>query len=155
MALCKTCNSIMSSKRNRCYVCSPAKVKAGEIRNCATCSAEFYVQRNVANDAERNAGKFCSRRCKYEAQRYKGKPESKWLHSAGYVLVWCPTHPRATRGRVLEHILVAEQMLGRPISRDEHVHHIDGNRQNNSPSNLTVVTASEHAKLHYAMRKTA
>ena len=47
-----------------------------------------------------------------------------------------------------EHRVVAEQILGRPLNSDEVVHHIDGNVRNNDPSNLRVMTQSEHIKLH-------
>ena len=57
-----------------------------------------------------------------------------------------------------EHRVVAEQMLGRPLQRNEIVHHIDGNKHNNDPSNLKVMTQSEHMKAHWqemaAARKT-
>lgn len=49
-----------------------------------------------------------------------------------------------------EHRVVAEQMLGRPLRRGEIVHHIDGDRHNNSPDNLQVMTQSEHMRLHHA-----
>lgn len=47
------------------------------------------------------------------------------------------------------HRTVAEQILGRPLLKGEIVHHIDGNKRNNDPSNLMVMTQSEHAKLHF------
>lgn len=47
-----------------------------------------------------------------------------------------------------EHRVVAEQILGRPLKSDEVVHHIDGNKRNNDPSNLQIMTQSEHVKLH-------
>lgn len=42
-----------------------------------------------------------------------------------------------------EHRIVA----GRP-SADLHVHHIDGDKANNDPSNLLVLTPTEHGELH-------
>lgn len=56
------------------------------------------------------------------------------------------------RGQRHEHRTVAEQMLGRPLARDEIVHHIDGNKRNNDPSNLQVMTQAEHARLHMLER---
>lgn len=51
-----------------------------------------------------------------------------------------PSHPRARQnGYVLEHILVAEGMLGRPLLPEEEVHHRDcKDKANNSPGNLRV-----------------
>ena len=38
--------------------------------------------------------------------------------------------------------------LGRELTEDEEVHHIDGNPLNNDINNLQVLTKEEHAKLH-------
>ncbi len=47
-----------------------------------------------------------------------------------------------------EHRLVVERCLGRKLATSEQVHHIDGDTLNNSPSNLQIVTRSEHLKIH-------
>ena len=47
------------------------------------------------------------------------------------------------------HRIVAEQKIGRKLEKGEIVHHIDGNKRNNSPCNLMVMTQSEHARLHF------
>lgn len=47
-----------------------------------------------------------------------------------------------------EHRRIARLKIGRDLQPDEVVHHIDGNKQNNKPSNLQVMTRSEHNKLH-------
>jgi hypothetical protein len=52
-----------------------------------------------------------------------------------------------------EHRAIGEQIVGRPLRSDEHVHHIDGNRHNNAPENLAVLTAAEHAALHAKERR--
>ena len=52
----------------------------------------------------------------------------------GYIYV---TGPDGTR--ILEHRLVAEQLLGRKLQSNEKVMHEDGNRANNDPANLLMV----------------
>lgn len=47
-----------------------------------------------------------------------------------------------------QHRRVAEKMLGRPLRSDEIVHHKDGNKRNNNPENLEVMTQSEHIREH-------
>ena len=48
-----------------------------------------------------------------------------------------------------EHRVVAEQILGRPLISGETVHHIDGNKRNNDPSNIRVFKSQrEHARFH-------
>ena len=49
---------------------------------------------------------------------------------------------------VQEHRYVMHQVDPRPNEDELVVHHIDGNKSNNDPSNLMWMTVSEHMKLH-------
>ena len=72
------------------------------------------------------------------------------VRADGYVLIYAPDHPHAISDRdgrntyVLEHRLVMEQHLGRYLTEDEVVHHIDKNPSNNAIENLQLF--SSHSK---------
>ena len=72
------------------------------------------------------------------------------MDANGYICVWMPNHPRANPwGLVYEHILKAEEMLGRSLKDDEVVHHKDENRANNSYNNLLVFhNKANHTRFH-------
>ena len=71
----------------------------------------------------------------------------------GYVLIWSPTHPRAQGGYVAEHILVAEQALGKLLPSAAHVHHVNEKRAENHKNNLVICQDSAyHMVLHRRMR---
>lgn len=85
----------------------------------------------------------------------KGSNNGNWKggksYHDGYILVsGCHGHPSANRhGQVLEHLLVVEARIGRPVLKDEKVHHKDGNRSNNEDSNLIFCSnQAEHTAHH-------
>jgi hypothetical protein len=60
-----------------------------------------------------------------------------------YVLIYSPKHERAVgEGYVPEHILVAEKVLGRSLTADEEVRHINGNPHDNRPANLEIISVN-------------
>jgi hypothetical protein len=79
--------------------------------------------------------------------RRLGKPTRR-IDSLGYVTV-----SLVEGGQEREHRLVAEKMLGRPLEPGEVVHHIDGDKTNNSPGNLRVfANSTEHMKVAHPAR---
>lgn len=74
---------------------------------------------------------------------------------SGYILEYCPDHPHCNaRGSVLQHRLVMERKLGQILPRSIVVHHLNGEKTDNRPENLELVSShSEHMRQH--QRQTA
>lgn len=73
----------------------------------------------------------------------------------GYILIRIASIPqKATGARYkLQHRVVMERKLGRPLLRSEVVHHINHNKSDNRIKNLKVISQSKHATEHYKERK--
>lgn len=66
----------------------------------------------------------------------------------GYIRLLRPGHARANvNGYVLEHVLLAQRALGRPIPKGSEVHHANGNPGDNQPGNLVLCEDRAYHKL--------
>jgi hypothetical protein len=81
-----------------------------------------------------------------------GHPHSKPLGAtrlkdhAGILYRMIKTAPRGPWQ--YEHRVVMTKALGRPIKKDEHVHHINHNTLDNRLKNLAVLSHADHTRLH-------
>lgn len=83
------------------------------------------------------------------SQAGKGKlKKGGRINCNGYVAIYCPTHLLAMKkGYVMEHRLVMEKHLGRNLTREEVVHHINGIKDDNRIENLMLFcNESAHQK---------
>jgi len=63
--------------------------------------------------------------------------------AAGYITL------RFNGKEIREHRVIAERLIGRPLSNEEVVHHKNGNRADNRPENIEICQShSEHMKKH-------
>jgi endogenous inhibitor of DNA gyrase (YacG/DUF329 family) len=126
----------------------PWRVTKVEV-TCPRCGVAFKVHKY-----RESMKPYCSRRC--AQKKATGDKAIRWsggrtINERGYVMVYAPSHPNVQSVRgiyVLEHRLVASQKLGRPLEAKEVVHHVNGDKQDNRPENLEVMTQGEHLRRH-------
>ena len=115
------------------------------------------------NKGNKNAlGHRLSKKARKEiSDRMKGDKNPNWkggryTRNDGYRFIKKPYHPRAIGKYVLEHILIAEEILGRPLREEEIIHHINGDKSDNKKENLFVCkNQSEHMKLEGQLKRIA
>lgn len=110
------------------------------MKTCQQCGSPFSKRSSEAywQFEER---RFCSRACADKGRRTTRLPNSEF--KARYRQKKLPDG-----SRILEHRWVMEQVLGRKLRSDEHVHHINHDRLDNRPENLEVVSPAEHGLRH-------
>lgn len=112
-------------------------------KTCQECGSSY-----VTEPFHASRSKYCSRGCaaRSTGRAKRGVRGARWkggrILRRGYVLIYRPDHHSIPEGSsrkyVLEHRLVMEEHLGRPLSRRETIHHKNGNRADNRIENLEL-----------------
>ncbi len=77
--------------------------------------------------------KFCSKECGWKGRPWRPISPEGYIHSSGYRRL----HLRGGK-KAFQHRVFMAETLGRPLKKFENIHHKDGDRLNNSPSNLEL-----------------
>lgn len=94
---------------------------------------------------------YKSQICGEKSPSWKG---GKKINKKGHVLVLDKKSPHAeSNGYILEHRKVMIDFLGRPLSDNEVVHHINGDKTDNRIENLELMDRGEHTRLHHTGTK--
>lgn len=116
-------------------------------KSCTCCHKKFYSKVKTQ--------KFCSRKCWFSYRI--GSKHPNWIGGRiydghGYILVKSHGHPDASEFNkyIPEHRIIMEEKVGRRLLKSEHVHHINGVRDDNRIENLALLTKSEHTREHIA-----
>lgn len=130
---CEICGGIFARKprsgvlrwerRKTCSrKCASLHKRTLETQSCPQCNQQFQPTSRRA--------KYCSRECSAKAST--GPLPQKGMHEK-YIRVVVEG-----RGRLLEHRVVMEGILGRELVRGESVHHVNGDTKDNRPENLEL-----------------
>lgn len=141
---------------------------------CAHCGAP-YPKPAKYSVAQWTLSRFCSKSCRARALpitpetrlkikvaitgRNLSEEQKRKIGVAAYRRGWKggvsddgAGYLRVNSAKQRVHRQVVERFVGRKLRSDEVVHHKDLDKRNNDISNLKVMTASEHGKLHASIR---
>ncbi len=130
------------------------KNKYRYLMKCLICKKHFEIKLGRFNEGR---GRFCSLKCWYQSSKMTNSPNWKGgkMICENRFYIYNPQHPNAPkRGYIHRYHLVAEKCLGRYLTKQEIIHHIDGNSLNDNPENLYLFSShSEHRKFGHLKNK--
>ena len=146
VATCKVCGKEFEAmayavERGKAFLCSK------------DCAGKWYTE-NYSGENNANFGEeFTDEHRQKIGDAHAGEKNYRWKGGRktqdGYQ--WLTTGNRHGRRYNQEHRTIAEKSLGRPLLKNEVVHHINGDRSDNRNANLLICDTGYHMWLHHKM----
>ena len=153
--ICKIVKDLNQFYRNRtkrdgragyCKECS--KTAYGKWLECTECEKSFYVNHRNISKRKTSLCKDCSIKATIKRNKARKKPNSTILTDKGYEYY---RDLSQKHGYILNHRRIMEKYLGRHLEKNEVVHHIDGDKLNNTIENLYLTNSSGHSFAHASL----
>lgn len=145
-------------KRNR----KTYKLKCDNCDRLFERTSESFSPKRANNNYEHFCGE-CGNPFGLATKSYNKKNTDKYGHlvgtkiidSLGYTSIYVGNNYTYNTygGRVREHLYVMQEHINRQLLKGEVVHHIDGDKSNNSIENLDLCTVQEHNNCHAKSEK--
>ena len=117
---------------------------ANDFKTNTTLISRILNRNNIATRLNKETGKL-----KQYTSRWNG---GVTYDSKGHRVFYIPDYPGSHHGCIAEHRYIMQEYLGRRLSSQEIVHHVNFVPDDNRIENLKIMTASEHSKLHNGKR---
>jgi len=145
MRNCKNCGKEVTTRHKQVVFCShqcfsdySGKDKKIEVKcdNCGKINLKLKSRIKNTN--------FCNALCQhqYRKENPPHKKDGYWFEN-GYKVLYT-----VNGDGIKEHIQIMEAHIGRKLTRDECVHHINEIRTDNRLENLLLTTRSKHTSIH-------
>ena len=152
---------ISTTQYKKAKFCSPkCKGKWWSKTNTGKNNANYRGGKTICSDCDKPLAARYSyrktircRKCWYSFLRNNPQIHPSWkggkmVDKSGYILIFKPKHPFSNKlGYIRKHRLIAEKILGRYLTKQEVIHHINKIKDDNRPENLYLFpNGSEHRK---------